>query len=177
MINIFEATPEHKIKIDHLNGETRNADLVCLGKCKIGEIAINIEAKADEEFGQTIDERISKETNKNSRIQERIAGLREALFTNPNDAQINKLRYQLLHGTASSLIYAKEKNYEVAVFIVYEFKSSICEEGKLKRNYDDLNNFLRVISDNTYALSASMNFLGQLKFRAINPFHLISHCT
>ena len=51
---IFEAIPERKVRFDDIPGEPRNADLVCLAERANELIAISIEAKADETFGELV---------------------------------------------------------------------------------------------------------------------------
>lgn len=141
VVDIIEATPEEKVPLDEFRGETRNADLVAIGKSSLGAIAISVEAKADETFGETIAARLSKTVNPRSNLPKRIRRLTLALFgTTPE--QIGELRYQLLHGVAASLILASQQKAIAAVFVVFEFRSSICTEENFKRNSRDLDAFV-----------------------------------
>ena len=48
------AFPQHRIPFDSFAGESRNADLALTGTTAMGKVAITIEAKADEPFGETV---------------------------------------------------------------------------------------------------------------------------
>ena len=67
---IFEATPERKVRFDKIPGEPRNADLVCLAERANELIAISIEAKAEETFGELVADVLK--TPKPSRRPERV---------------------------------------------------------------------------------------------------------
>jgi hypothetical protein len=53
-IEMIEGWPEHKITLDSFRGETRNADLAALAKGNDGTVAVTVEAKADEPFGELV---------------------------------------------------------------------------------------------------------------------------
>jgi len=143
-VELTIAFPEHRIALDEFPGETRNADLAAVGIAKIGKVAVTIEAKADEPFGETIGETLAK-ASATSNLPKRIAALARALFGHAGP-EINKLRYQLLHGTAASLIFAREQTAAAAVFIVLEFRGPSCVRHSLERNTRDLELFLKTLS-------------------------------
>lgn len=145
-VRLCEAIPEHRIRLDHFAGETRNADLACLGNSVMGPTAVTVEAKADESFGPTISERLAEITNPNSRLPKRVELLIKALFRDPVTRKVESLRYQLIHATAASLIYAKEQACKVAVFVIYEFIGESTDYRKLERNASDLATFLQMLS-------------------------------
>lgn len=60
-----EARPECIIELDDFRGEHRNCDLVVLCKAGMQPIAINIEAKADEPFGDTIGSIMTRRSSRN----------------------------------------------------------------------------------------------------------------
>jgi len=145
-VDLEVATPEHKITLDNFKGETRNADLAAVGTGGIGRIAVTIEAKADEPFGDTIGENRSKgKANPKSNVPRRIAALAEAMFGH-NGPEIDILRYQLLHASAASLIFAKEQKANAAVFVVLEFHGPSCLSDNLERNKGDFETFLKMLS-------------------------------
>src|SRR4051812_45199938 len=53
-IEMTEAWPEHKIALDSFPGETRNADLAAVAFGRSGKVAVTVEAKADESFGELV---------------------------------------------------------------------------------------------------------------------------
>jgi hypothetical protein len=61
-----EAKPECIIQLDDFQGEHRNCDLVVLCTAGTQRIAINVEAKADEPFGDTVSSRSTPRTFMNS---------------------------------------------------------------------------------------------------------------
>lgn len=158
-VQLTQVWPEHKIQLDSYWGETRNADLAAVGIGKAGVVAVTLEAKADEEFGPTIAERLhAKSAGPN--VRRRISSLSQSLF-GPPPLNLGELRYQLLHGIAATLIFAKEQNAAAAVFIVYEFKGPSCSEQKRKANAGDLDAFVAALSP-----SASPLKTGQM----VGPF-------
>ena len=71
-VDIVELWPEHKLALDSLRGETRNADLAGIGTSRLGPTAITVEAKADEPFGDTTGQALAKapqRSNLPSRIE------------------------------------------------------------------------------------------------------------
>ena len=140
---IFEATPERKVRFDKIPGEPRNADLVCLAERANELIAISIEAKAEETFGELVADVLK--TPKPSRRPEHVEKLCLALFgCQPIELPgIGELRYQLLYGVAAAIAYAVEVKALRALFVVHEF----LERGaETKRNERDLNNFLSYLA-------------------------------
>lgn len=149
-IDLSTASPEHQIALDRFRGETRNADLVAVGTGKLGRIAVTVEAKADESFGRTIGEELARASSR-SNVPRRIAVLSQAMFgqTGP---QFSSLRYQLLHGSAGSLIFAKEQTATAAIFVVLEFCGPSCNKENLERNRRDLESFLEAFQASSLPL-------------------------
>jgi hypothetical protein len=141
---ILKGTPELKIPLDNFRGETRNADLVFVGKRGESKVSINIEAKADEPYGQTIAEKLRYVNNPRSKIPDRIDLLCQALFggTPQLNPELLDLRYQLLTGCAGALIEASRIGAEIAVFVVHVFISDAVDEQKVRLNYNDYIYFL-----------------------------------
>jgi len=144
MVELAVAYPEHKIALDRFPGETRNADIAALGEGSVGKVAVTIEAKADEAFGGTIGETLAAASAR-SNIPKRIAALTEAVLGHAGP-EIDHLRYQLLHGTAASLIFAREHAAAAAIFIVFEFCGPSCKKDNLERNDRDLRLFIEALS-------------------------------
>jgi hypothetical protein len=143
-VDLLVAFPEHKIAIDRFRGETRNADLAAVGSGKAGRVALTIEAKADESFGATLRQTLAAAPAK-SNLPKRIAALVKAVFGDAGP-EVDGLRYQLLHGTAASLIFAKEQSATAAVFIVLEFRGPSCSRENLDRNRSDFELFVKKLS-------------------------------
>jgi hypothetical protein len=141
-VTFAEAKPECVIKLDDFLGEHRNCDLVVL--CKLGakSMVVNVEAKADEPFGDLIGEYFDRKTGSSSKVPERIRQLSESLFGREPDKVIRKLRYQLLHAAAATLIESASKGAELALLLVHEFQSASLNGDKLRQNAADWEDFV-----------------------------------
>ena len=142
---ILEGTPEHKIPLDNFRGETRNADLVLTGKRGNSKVSINIEAKADEPYDQTLAKKLKSVKNHRSKIPDRINLLCQALFGAIPESNLDllDLRYQLLTGCAGAMIEASKIEAIAAVFVVHVFLSDAVDDEKVRSNDDDYIRFMK----------------------------------
>jgi hypothetical protein len=148
-ITFDEAKPECIIKLDDFRGEHRNSDLVVLCRAGMQHTSINIEAKADEPFGETIDRYYDQKVNSQSNAPARILQLSLALFGRAPDETTRKLRYQLLHAAAATLIDAAHQGATVGVLLIHEFRSKSLNENKLRQNGTDWENFVHAFPELT----------------------------
>ena len=144
---LTDAYPECIVALDRFGGEHRNTDLLVVGTAGPQKLAISIEAKADEPFGDQLvgpyyDRRRAVP---GSNLPARIDALSRALFNRDLDSGIRSLRYQLLHGTAGALIAAKGHSSDVSVFLVHEFISDRLNPAKLERNKTDWQAFVNTL--------------------------------
>lgn len=155
-----EAKPECVIKLDDFAGEHRNCDLVVL--CNVGtkRMVINVEAKADEPFGDVIGDYYERKTASASKVPARIRQLSQALFGREPDEAIQRLRYQLLHAAAATLIGAKENDAELGLFLVHEFWSSSLDSDKFVQNGTDWENFVHAFPELAVAQFGKNQILG-----------------
>jgi hypothetical protein len=152
--SIVSATPEHQVRFDRVRGEARNTDLAVLATNQRGNIAISIEAKADEPFGEYIGNALADAFDRNTHgyptgLPERIRGLLSLLP--PRLARAEKagtIRYQLLTALAGALAFARA-NGSVAVLVVHEFQTAQTERKRICRNQTDLDRFIRRLSSGT----------------------------
>lgn len=158
-IEIIEVWPEHKIALDSFRGETRNADLAALAKGNNGTVAVTVEAKADEPFGELV-ATVMAGAKDRSNIPARIEALARGLFGG-SAATVSGLRYQLLHGAAASLILAAEHQAAAAAFVVLEFHGPTCSDDNLQRNAQDLDKLVALLGHSAEPLR-----VGQL----VGPF-------
>ncbi|MGB8064998.1 MAG: hypothetical protein WCF26_24135 [Candidatus Sulfotelmatobacter sp.] len=143
-----EVKPECIIELDDFAGEHRNCDLVVLCRAGTRRIAVNIEAKADEPFGDTtVGDYYDQKANSQSNVPARIRQLSLALFGRVPDEAIRKLRYQLLHAAAATLIEAAASGAELGLFLVQEFRSKSLNENKLAQNSTDWENFVHTFPE------------------------------
>ena len=112
------------------------------------KLVIGVEAKADEGFGPIIKEYYANKSGTSSNVPKRINALCKAIFAQPltPDSPVGELRYQLLTGIAGTLIEAQSQRADAAIFLVYEFISSIVDEQKVKQNENDFIAFLKALS-------------------------------
>jgi hypothetical protein len=143
-----EAKPECIIELDDFRGEHRNCDLVVLCTAGTQRIVTNIEAKADEPFGDsTVGTYYDQKLNSPSNVPKRIESLSAALFGKKPDTLIRSLRYQLVHSTAATLIEAAAHKAEMGLFLVQEFYSASLNSMKLQQNRTDWANFVRAFPE------------------------------
>lgn len=137
-----EGRPEEETKLDDFRGNTRNADLLLIGKRNGQPILIAVEAKADESFGPTIGDYLEeKEQVEGSNAPARIRQLSQAVFGVAPE-EIGELRYQLLHAAAATLIAANEHGAARALFLVHEFLNAT-DRRKVEANEADVETFLQ----------------------------------
>jgi hypothetical protein len=159
-ITFDEAKPECVIELDDFAGEHRNCDLVVLGNAGAKHIVINVEAKADEPFGDVIGEYYDRKTGSGSNVPARIQQLSLALFGREADEAIRKLRYQLLHAAAATLIEAAANRAELGLFLVHEFRSTSLNVDKLTQNATDWENFVHAFPELATARIEENQILG-----------------
>jgi hypothetical protein len=98
-------------------------------------MVVNVEAKADEPFGDDmIGDYYDRTADSRSNVPARIRQLSLALFGRVPDAAIRRLRYQLLHAAAGTLIEAAANKAEFGLFLVHEFRCPRLNEKKLTQN-------------------------------------------
>jgi hypothetical protein len=167
-LRIVELTPEARIRFDKRRGEPRNADLAGIAEDGDGKAVIHVEGKADETFGQRVqDVRESAEaivaTGATTGAADRVHDLVAALVPPASEASAGTLRYQLMTATAAALADARERGARKAVLIVHEFVSEKTTREKQAANAADLDAFVRVISAGSYALVGSGEAIGPIQ--------------
>lgn len=139
---LLEAYPEAAVALDDFRGNTRNADLLIVGRRSGEPVVIAVEAKADESFGPSVGEYLAaKQATERSNAPARIRQLSSALF-GADPAEIQELRYQLLHAAAGTLIAAEQHGARKALFLVHQFVAST-DRRKVERNASDFEAFVR----------------------------------
>jgi hypothetical protein len=164
-ITFDEAKPECVIELDDFPGEHRNCDLVVL--CNLGakRTVITVEAKADEPFGDAIGEYLDRKTGSRSNVPARIKQLAEALFGREPDEAIRKLRYQLLHAAAATLIEARDGGAEMGILLVHELRSARLNRDKLTQNASDWGNFVHAFPELAASRIEENQILGPVSVR------------
>lgn len=141
-------------------GNTRNTDLFLMGKARGLPIAVSIEAKADEPFGEMVGKHREQALRKSARskVPRRIELLLQQMFGRPPGVSSDELPYQLLHASAASLIEAANREAQAAVFVVHEFLSQELDPEKVEHNARGFSSFVRFFPE----LSASEPLHGEL---------------
>lgn len=114
-IELLFAIPEHKVPLPG-GGRPSQNDLFVLAKAQGRLIAITIEGKVAEPFGPTLEEWI---TGASPGKERRLSFLKELLRL-PETVSL-KIRYQLLHRSASAMLEAIRFKADMAVMIVHSF--------------------------------------------------------
>lgn len=152
-MNYVAAEPEARLPFDQLKGEVRNADVVVDASDQHGPIALTVEAKADETFGETIPDALAAAIERNlvnerSRGVLRIEQLVAALLPARKNGwpSVRTLRYQLLTATAGTLALASRIKADRAVLIIQEFHTDQTTTAKHQSNARDLDAFVHRLS-------------------------------
>jgi hypothetical protein len=159
-ITFVEAKPECIIELDDFTGEHRNCDLVVLCNVDAKRMVINVEAKADEPFGDLIGEYFDRKIGSGSKVPERIRQLSKVLFGREVDETIRNLRYQLLHAAAATLIEAEKNRAEMGLFLVHEFRTAALNRNRLTQNRTDWENFVHAFPEQSSAQVDNDQVLG-----------------
>jgi hypothetical protein len=138
-IVLTSAEPECHARLDSFSGP-RCHDLLVQGTARNQPVVMGVEGKADESFGPTIARALASPSP--SRRPERAVNLIRAIFGTIDASAISRLRYQLLHGLAGTMVSAGTHGVQVAIFLVHEFRTASASLGKIARNRQDLESFL-----------------------------------
>lgn len=147
---IDSATPEKEIHFDKY-GHGREHDLAITAKTATGKkVFIGIEAKVNEEFGDTICKKYlegkTKELNGvNTNLCNRIESLMRTYLPNPINEEDFNLRYQLLHATAGTMAAddSYKQIFDYHIFLVLTFLTSNTDDAKVDSNYSDFNKYVK----------------------------------
>lgn len=160
--------PEKKIAFDN-HRSPREADLAILAHDDLEEIAITVEAKADEVFDSLVLTKLSKALE--TRIEKprskaliRIEDLSISLFDKKHKKEVTvaDLRYQLMTSVAGTLAFAVKHGIKRAVLIVHEFVTSETSQHKLDENAEDLTKFYNRIAHQTIPQFKSGHLYGPI---------------
>ena len=149
-VSISLITPEKEIRFDRY-GRGRVHDLAIYGADSTGKtLFVGLEAKVDEKFGQTVQDRFEDAQKQlvrypRSRAAERIKTLPAQFSPSLSLNSMLDIRYQLVHGTAGTVAARQENGNpcDTYVFYVLVFKTSLYDEHVGQENHQD---FMRFIS-------------------------------
>ena len=135
-IELLLAFPEYKVLLPGGLRPSQN-DIFILAKANNQLVSITVEGKVSEPFGKTITE--WREDNSEGK-HIRLKFLLDKLGLEENK-QIDTIRYQLLHRTASAIIEAEKFKAENALMLVNSFSQS-------NEWFDDYDQFLALFNLN-----------------------------
>lgn len=157
-IELIEATPEHVTRLPK-RGEGRNHDLHVRCLLNGAPLTVCIEGKADETFGRTIADEISRARRRKTKTQtglpDRVADLvrlamRETV--DPESEPWASMRYQLLTGLVGTALQAHADGSPAAAFVIHEFRTSATNDGLQRANDADLASFLTLVAPGSASL-------------------------
>jgi hypothetical protein len=131
-LSFLAGFPEYKVDLPGGSRASQN-DLFVLAHGKRGLIAIMVEGKAEEPFGPFVSEWLE---HASPGKQERIDYLLKLLSLKETDVQ--SIRYQLLHRTASAIIEAQRFHCTATVMMVHSFSDS-------RTSFDDYRAFVKLL--------------------------------
>ncbi|MFF5996455.1 hypothetical protein AAGS61_17210 [Lysinibacillus sp. KU-BSD001] len=153
-VEMLYGFPEYKVAIPGGNASSQN-DLYVIAKVKNGLLTIMVEGKVSEPFGETVDLWLGNNPSDGKR--KRLNYLLSLLRLHEN--HITKIRYQLLHRTASALIEAKKVNAKNSLMLVHSFR----HEAKWFKDYA---NFVKLFD----LTPLENNIVGPIQLDGINLY-------
>ena len=142
-VTFHKIIPEYEVKFDQY-GKGRFHDLGIFGKTQSGKsLFVGVEAKVDESFGAYVADEWRKaqkirESGKGTRLPERIMQLCDRFNDGLGINKCDKVRYQLLHGTAGTV----DSKADVSVFYVAVFKTDSYDKEIGESNHRDYQQFI-----------------------------------
>lgn len=129
-VELLLALPEYQVPLPPASGRPSQSDIFVLARGNNQLIAITVEGKVSEDFGPTVGDWIAEGTKGK---QERLRFLLKELGL--EGKQVNGIRYQLLHRTASAILEAERFGARSALMIVHSFSPT-------SEHFDDYCRFL-----------------------------------
>ena len=126
--------PEHKVPLPGGNRPSQN-DIFILAKNTHNQlVSMTVEGKKSEPFGQYVRDWLGD--NPSDGKQKRLRFLAQCLEVELCD--LDEIRYQLLHRTASAIIEAKRFGAPIAVMLVHSFSDS-------REGFEDYHAFVKLL--------------------------------
>jgi hypothetical protein len=114
-VELLLAIPEHKVSLPGGGAASQN-DIFCLARTRHDLVSIMVEGKVNEPFGPLVKEWY---VDPSSGKVKRLRFLCRTLGLDPD--QVQEVRYQLLHRTASAILEAKRFKAIKAAVLVHSF--------------------------------------------------------
>lgn len=153
-VEVLYGFPEYKVAIPGGSASSQS-DLYILAKVKTDLLTIMVEGKVSEPFGETVDRWLGNNPSDGKR--KRLNYLLSLLRLHEND--VTKIRYQLLHRTASTLIETKKVNAKNSLMLVHSF-------SKEAKWFEDYANFVKLFD----LTPIENNIVGPIQLDDINLY-------
>ncbi|MGH7812835.1 MAG: DUF6946 family protein [Candidatus Binataceae bacterium] len=120
-VELLAAFPEWQVPLPPKSGHPSQNDIFALARSKRGPITICVEGKIKEPFGELVKDWFEPAAGgiPSDGKKERLTFLLEKLGLTRN--QVDNIRYQLLHRTASALTEAERFGAKIALMLVHSF--------------------------------------------------------
>jgi len=177
-VNLRRAEIEHESRFDGFKGSGRMQDMTIWADTNSGPVSVNIEAKVDEAFGDTIQTAYERalekygETYGRSRAKQRIENLVRLLFPSKRIIDVLSLRYQLLYYLAGSVKEAK-KIGGIALLPVIVYKTDKYDDIKGKENHDDYISFMDALGFESFEINGLRYYKGVIDGVEVYSVYLI----
>lgn len=175
LVTFHKIIPEYEVKFDQY-GKGRFHDLGIIGETQSGKsLFVGVEAKVDEPFGSYVADEWRKaqeirESGKGTRLPQRIMQLCDRFNDGLGISECDKVRYQLLHGTAGTV----DAKADVSVFYVAVFKTDSYDKEIGESNHRDYQQFIEraggATQDNGNGASSHVLTLGGKRLIAIYEY-------
>ena len=151
-VELLLALPEYNVPLPGGQRSSRN-DIFVLGKTEGQLIAITIEGKVKEPFDKLVGEWL-KGIKPNSGKPGRLQFLKQLLEI--EDRNVDRIRYQLLHRTASALLLAEQFNAPYSMMLVHSFSQE-------NAHFEDYRAFLNLldVGDAEDSVPNSVSYVGK----------------
>lgn len=135
----------------------RNHDVLICGFAGATRVVVGVEVKADEPLDQPVGKRLQsafrrRDRGERTKFPERVERFSRALFGFPAltasgdvDPRVAHIPYQLLSGSAGTIVEAAKAGAMHAVFIVHVLDSGALDEKKLDSNRIGLRAFCKLL--------------------------------
>lgn len=168
-IRTWQGEPEVCLPFDGFSGEPRNSDLVVDVTDDQGSYLLAVEAKADEEFGETTATTLADAMdrllqNPRSNGVRRVQQLATAIIgpRQKKEVALKDIRYQLLTATAGAICEAERRQVGRVVLLIQEFVTDKTDDSKHLANAVDLDRFVHRASHGSVATVPCGRIVGPL---------------
>ncbi len=158
----------------------RNHDLVLWDAGK--SIFVGVESKADDGFAGTMRQQLDsaarrKSKGSNTRLDLRVAWLRDCLLGSNTSIEVEDLPFQLFAGVAGTLLEAQASGARIAVFVVHQFRTHLTNDDDIECDCALLDAFVSHLIRHNPETSVDEKDAGPLRWGQLaGPIRIQSRC-